>query len=140
MPRFQSSPEPLADRNCFDPAVFGCALSHSGRDAAWIRLRGELDLTGAPELEQCLDRALGSARLVVVDLRQLTFMDSSAIHLIVNAHNRALRTGRRLVLVRGPAQTTHLLDLTGLTHRLELVDLDAIASRGLDAPAVADAA
>jgi anti-sigma B factor antagonist len=129
MSDLQSSPESVVDADFLDPTVFACALHHSGRDAVWVRVSGELDLAGAPELERGLDNGLTGARLAVVDLRQLTFMDAAGIHVIVEAHDRAVRTGRRLVLIRGHAQVTRLLDLTGLTNRLDAVDLTPLVAR-----------
>jgi anti-anti-sigma factor len=134
MPDFQSSPEQVADHDASNAAVLQYALSRCGRSAVWVRLGGELDLDGAAGLERCLARALGSARLVVVDLRELTFIDSAGVHLIVEARERALRTNRRLVLVRGRAQTTRLFTLAGLNGRLEIVDLSPLGARGQAAP------
>lgn len=102
---------------------FDCALSHSGRGAAWIRLSGELDLSNAPRLTGCLDDAFASARLVVVDLRHLTFMDSCGLGVLTRAHVRAHASERRLVLIRGPRQVDRLLEITGLDERLEITDL-----------------
>jgi anti-sigma B factor antagonist len=124
MPDLQSSPKPVDEHNVPGWACLRCVLSHSDRDAAWVRLGGELDLTSGPELAQSLRQALGGSRVVVVDLRQLAFMDSAGVHVIVDAHNRARRAGRRLVIIRGPGQVTRLLDLTGFSDRLEIVDLD----------------
>lgn len=56
-----------------------------------IALTGELDMASAPELEEAIDRAIASAaRSVIVDLRQLEFMDSTGIRLLVAAHKSAL--------------------------------------------------
>jgi anti-sigma B factor antagonist len=134
MPEFQSSPEPVADQDVHCLTEFQCDLNECGRNAAWVRLGGELDLAAAARFERCLGRALDGARLVVVDLRQLTFIDSSAVHLIVDARSRALQTERRLVVVRGSSQPTRLLELTGLSDRLEIVDLDPVAVRELATP------
>ena len=46
------------------------------------------------------------AQLVVLDLRELAFMDSSGVHAIVNASIRARQVGRRLVLLRGGLTST----------------------------------
>jgi anti-anti-sigma factor len=105
---------------------FYCALQHCGRNAAWVRLSGELDRAAAPQLATHLDDALVSARLVVVDLRELSFMDSTGLGVVVAAHDRARQTQRRLVLVRGPAHVSRLLDLTGLSDRLAITDLEPV--------------
>jgi anti-sigma B factor antagonist len=122
--------------------VFKCALGHAGRDAVWIRVGGELDLAGVPQLGQTLDDALDRARLIVVDLRRLTFIDSAGIRLILNADARARGSARRLLLVRGPAQFDRLFDLVGLSDRLQAVDLEPVSSsaRPVRGPAWLDAA
>ena len=54
-------------------------------------------------LERTLSRS--QARLVVLDLRELTFIDSSGVHAIVSAGIRARKGGRRLVLVHPRTST-----------------------------------
>jgi anti-anti-sigma factor len=86
-------------------------------------VRGELDLATSPELEDQLRRIwdTGSEQLVI-DLRELEFMDSTGLSIIVKAHQRLSDEGRRLSLVRGSQQVQRLLDLTGVSERLQLVD------------------
>jgi anti-sigma B factor antagonist len=107
-----------------DPPVrFACVVRDSGLDVAWLRVVGELDIATAPELKQALRRADVRSRRVVLDLRGLTFMDSSGAHVIVDASIRASAAGNRLVLVRGPSQVDRLLALSKLIDVLEIVDL-----------------
>lgn len=88
-----------------------------------MALSGELDLVSSPELEQALNQALGSdAELLAVDLRRLEFMDSTGLHLLVQAQQRAQETGRRLALIRGGEQVQRLFDLTGIAEILTIVD------------------
>jgi anti-sigma B factor antagonist len=88
-----------------------------------IGVSGELDLASSPGLEQELDRHMSSGtELVIVDLRQLEFMDSTGLSVLVRAHQRAVEAGRRFAVVRGPQQVQRLLTLTGVADRLTLVD------------------
>lgn len=103
---------------------FRCTLRENGRDAAWIRVAGELDLATAPRLDRALQKAEARARRVVLDLRALTFMDCSGVGVIAESNNRARETGGRLLLVRGPAHVDRLFALTGAADALEIVDLD----------------
>jgi anti-sigma B factor antagonist len=92
-------------------------------NAAVIVVRGELDLASSPALEEQLEQLRGSeTKLLVLDLRELEFMDSTGLSIIVNAHQRLAEDGRELTLVRGPQQVQRLLDLTGVAERLRLVD------------------
>jgi anti-anti-sigma factor len=106
-----------------EPA-FGCTLGDGGRDAAWVRVAGELDGASAPQLAQMLGQATRRARTVVVDLRGLTGADNSGLAAIVEASSSARREGRRLVLVRAPAHVERLWAV-GLLDSVESVDLAA---------------
>ena len=90
-------------------------------DAAVIVVSGELDIASAPELEQVLDQIQPEqTKLVIVDLRELEFMDSTGLSIIVRAHQRLAEEGCELTLVQGPPQVQRLLDLTGVAERLRL--------------------
>jgi anti-sigma B factor antagonist len=108
------------------PPVCECTLRDGGLDAAWVHAVGELDLATAQQLEQTLRLAELRAQRVVLDLRELDFMDCSGMHVIVDASIRARRPGRRLVLVRGPSRVDRVLTLTGASDVLEIVDLDPV--------------
>jgi anti-anti-sigma factor len=87
-----------------------------------ISVSGELDLASGPELESELDKVSApQTTLLVVDLRELEFMDSTGLSIIVRAHQRLAETGCELGLVRGSTQVQRLLDLTGVAERVRLV-------------------
>ena len=65
------SPNPSAD----DPASFACRWRLEGREAASVRVSGELDLATAPRLERALREALNMARLVLLDLQEMSFIE-----------------------------------------------------------------
>ena len=136
MSDLQPAPEPsLAPAEC-EESIFRCVVSHSDRAATWIRLGGELDLATAPQLRQILHQELTTARLIVIDLRQLSFMDSTGIQVIMAADKEARRLGRRLAFVRGPAQVQRLFDLIGLSDRLKIIDPTATQSPPETGPAL----
>ena len=84
------------------PSGFACSWTLNGHDAALVHAAGELDVATAKYLAKVLDEAHAEARTVVLDVRDLSFMDSSGVHLIVDASARARHGGRRLVLVAVP--------------------------------------
>jgi anti-sigma B factor antagonist len=91
-------------------------------DAAVLAVRGELDLASSPRLEAELERVSGSEpSLVIVDLRELEFMDSTGLSVLVKAHQRAEDAGSRFGLVNGPPQVQRLLNLTGIGDRMTVV-------------------
>lgn len=106
------------------PPGFVCSWTKNGLDAARVHVTGEMDIATAPRLERTLGEAQAQARLVVLDLRELAFMDCSGVHVIVTANIRARQAGRRLILVRGPTQVDRVLSLTGTSGELEIGDLD----------------
>ncbi len=90
--------------------------------ATVIMISGELDLATAPALEEELDRAAQSDRHLILDLRELDFMDSTGLSVLVRAHQAAEESGRPLSLVKGPPQVQRLLSLTGVAERLNVVE------------------
>jgi len=82
-----------------------------------IAVRGELDLSTAPELEGPLEQALESGEgSVLIDLAQCEFIDSTGIALIVRAWQRldSGNNGRSLVLCSQNDQVRRVLEITGL--------------------------
>jgi anti-sigma B factor antagonist len=104
---------------------FECTLRDGGLDAAWVRVTGELDIATAPQLAEMLGRAEERCQRVVLDLRELTLMDSAGVHVILDATLRATAAGRRLVVVRGPWNVDRVLDLAEASDTLAIVDLDS---------------
>lgn len=91
--------------------------------ATTLALSGELDLLSCPVLERAINEvAVSEAELIVVDLRGLEFMDSTGLHLILQAQQRAHDAGRRFALVRGGDQVQRLFELSGVTDGLTIVD------------------
>jgi anti-anti-sigma factor len=88
-------------------------------DTLTIGLRGELDLANADALKAELDEALGDGACgIVVDMAELTFIDSTGIALLVNALGHDGADGRlRFVPSQAPA-VSRVLKLTGIDERL----------------------
>ncbi len=106
----------------FDVAAVRGSVAHEGESVV-LRLVGELDAAAFDELDRRireLDAEQPSA--FVLDLRGLSFMDSSGIRLLVQERQRCGARGGRLIVVRGPAFLDRLLELVGLDDVLELVD------------------
>ncbi len=86
-----------------------------------IELIGELDLDGAPQLEESLREAeAGDATSIVVDLGRLEFIDSTGLRLLVMAAERA--PDGRFSLLRGPKQVHRVFEITDLVDRLPFAD------------------
>jgi len=111
---------------------FACSWSMGGLDAGWVQLTGELDMATAPQLERTLRQPELQTHLVVLDLRELEFMDRAGVHAIVNASRRARKAGHRLVLVHGSPEVNRLFALAGISGKVEIGDLDAKEGRRAD--------
>lgn len=111
---------------------FVCTWREAGRRAAWVHVAGNLGSTGGPLLERTLRRAEHEARVVVLDLRELTFIDSSGVQIIVFADIRARRAARRLLVARGPAQVDRVFALTGAAEILHIGDLGPVTLPQVD--------
>jgi len=87
-----------------------------------LALSGELDLSTIERLEQTVaSRVDGKAELVVMDLRELAFFDSTGLRLMLRLHARLEETGGRLVLIRGSRRVHRVFELTGAVDELEIV-------------------
>jgi anti-anti-sigma factor len=96
-------------------------------EAVRIVLRGEFDIAGAERLEAALARAeAGAPRVLVLDLSELEFMDSTGLRIVLAADARARDDGRELRIVRGAEAVRRLFHLTGLDGRLNVVDADPV--------------
>jgi anti-anti-sigma factor len=98
-------------------------VGSSRSDGEWARrvvATGELDIEAVPELDRALRHA--DTPLVVLDLRDLEFIDSSGADFLLAADRRIRRAGRRFVVVRGGVEVDWFFALIGLDRELELVD------------------
>jgi anti-sigma B factor antagonist len=76
-----------------------------------------------PELDSELARARGDGgRLVVLDLRGLTFMDSTGISLVARWNLEASRDGFDFALIQGDERVRRLFELTSLTEYFTFMD------------------
>ena len=84
---------------------------------------GEIDLWSAPEVKAALTGHGARESAVVLDLRGVTFMDSSGLGLIVESNQRARKHGFRFAVAVGGASDVHrILEMSGLTKVLTFVD------------------
>ena len=101
---------------------FDLRVVRSGR-SVHIAPCGELDIATTPELEQALaDATAESAQEIVLDLRELTFMDSTGLRALAQANSRADVRGVALSIIGGPRQIERVLEISGLGGLLPLVD------------------
>jgi anti-sigma B factor antagonist len=96
-----------------------------GTECVRVRPVGELDLATVPRLEAELARLRDAGvRSLMLDLRGLTFMDSTGLSLTLRWSLEASRDGFDFSLVRGEGAIRRLFELTGMDHRLPFRDPD----------------
>jgi anti-sigma B factor antagonist/stage II sporulation protein AA (anti-sigma F factor antagonist) len=101
------------------------SISSAERDGRLVvTLRGELDLATAGDVEEAVLGPVRDGRHVVLDLRELEFMDSSGVRVIVAAHGAAQDGDGRLTIVRAApgGAVQRVLEISGLEDVLELVE------------------
>jgi anti-anti-sigma factor len=88
-----------------------------------LRLTGELDMAGVDQFERLLTADLPpGVTTFVLDMRGLTFIDSSGVRALIMADERVRADGSRFMVIRGPERVNEVLEVTGVARRVELVD------------------
>jgi stage II sporulation protein AA (anti-sigma F factor antagonist) len=87
-----------------------------------VSATGEIDLSTVPALETALIEAQSATSTLILDLHQVTFLDSSGISALVAAHNRANAAGTRLRIISAARAVRRPLELVGLDTMLKLFD------------------
>jgi anti-sigma B factor antagonist len=97
-------------------------LEHDPIDAGHlIAISGELDLAATPELSTVMLMAARSpGTLVVLDLAEVEFIDSSALGTLLKVGGEVESAGKRLRVVCAGGPVRRLLEMTNLTNRFQL--------------------
>ena len=99
-----------------DRPQFRAELSQHADDVAVVTVEGEVDLYTAPEFKEVLLGAVDEgARHVIVDLSAVTFVDSTALGVLVVAGRRCTDAGGELRLVGLRPHVRKVFDITGLS-------------------------
>jgi anti-sigma B factor antagonist len=80
-----------------------------------ISVQGELDLNAAPDLKETVDASIeAGATTLVVDLNEVTFIDSTAIGVLMAARERLRRSGGSLDVLCAEPHVLRVLEIVGL--------------------------
>lgn len=97
------------------------------RERVVVSPEGDVDLATVDRIAGQLDELAGSGfRAVVLDLRGVTFMDSTGVSLLVR---QSARTDLDVQIVDGEEPVSRLIDLTGVREVLRFVPADQTPSR-----------
>ena len=108
--------------------VFSLSVSERrngiARVAQVVHLHGELDIASVARLRATMDNLLvdGPTQVIVVDLTDLTFIDSSGLGALVGAHRKARVLKCTLRVVCGEGMARRVIEMTGLQHVLATAD------------------
>src|SRR4051794_26125865 len=102
----------------FPGDVFGADLSYRSGQTN-VHLKGELDLAAHDAFLEALDEAESAhAPLVIVDMRELRFIDSCGIRALLVAVDHAKRNNHRVVFTPGTPVVERTLELAGVSPLL----------------------
>ena len=121
--RFATEEKNMIKHRAARPDGFSIEIEPS-RGQVRVRVRGELDVAGAPQLEAVVEQACRADRLVILDLSGLQFIDASALGLLMRAAETTSRTGAELALLPSPA-VWRLLSLCALHDRFRFLPQSA---------------
>jgi anti-sigma B factor antagonist len=95
-----------------------------------ITISGDLDIVTSPQLDECLTAAEADHRRIILDFGEVSFLDTSALAVIVGHWKKAEATGGTLALASARYRYTKTLWITGLADRLPRYDTveEAIAA------------
>jgi anti-sigma B factor antagonist len=104
-------------------ARFQLAVEEQGC-TVFLRPLGEFDLAAVARVEDALGRVFEgpATSRVVIDLRRLTFLDSSGVRTILRANERARAGAHELVVVRPRGTAGRVFTLTRVGEELRMVD------------------
>jgi anti-sigma B factor antagonist len=87
-------------------------------NVAVVSPTGDLDLSSAHVLRERLIEACKDSRLVLVDLVGVTFLDSTALGVLVGASRRCAKAGQEFQVINAWGTCLKVLQLTGLSFLL----------------------
>jgi anti-sigma B factor antagonist len=95
---------------------FSLEIVSNNDDRSVVALRGELDVANSEQVQAELVAAEGS--VVVVDLSELSFIDSSGLTALVHAHDEITGHGRGFELRGASGSVQRVFEITGLSKLL----------------------
>lgn len=104
------------------PAEFSLSEEALDGDRHLVAVRGEIDLFTAPELKQRLTDSIESGKTrIVVDLSDTTFLDSTALGVLIGAVKRLRTRDGALVIVNTDQNIAKTFEITGLDQIFTIV-------------------
>jgi anti-anti-sigma factor len=83
-------------------------------DASIVSARGDIDLSTLSKATAALDAGREGAKTLFLDLREVGFMDTSGLRLVIEEQQRAASAGYRFAVVPGSRKVQRLFEIAGL--------------------------
>ena len=88
-----------------------------------IAVSGEIDVATAPELRECLHRVIADGNATVaLDLLEVSFLDSTALGVLVGGLKRCRELGGDMRVVVADPRIIKIFEITGLTNVFTISD------------------
>ncbi|HEY2770770.1 MAG TPA: STAS domain-containing protein [Solirubrobacteraceae bacterium] len=116
---------PTESQRDSSPAVFGWMPFHGTHDVEHVAVGGHLCLATAGEFQQVFAAIRPGARVILLDLSAVFFLDSTGVHVIETAAAELRAQGRQLLVLPGGETIQRVFEITGARERLEFVDTNA---------------
>jgi len=97
---------------------FSCEVTQTGTETV-VYVRGEIDMATAAQLRDAIEPHMGPEQVIVLDLSEVEFMDSSCLTVLLEAQTTLTKDGGSLLLRNPSSPAHHTLTAAGLTELLE---------------------
>jgi anti-sigma B factor antagonist len=115
------------------PPDFSLTEQNIDSDRHVVAVRGEIDLFTAPELKSTVVSAIEAGRTrIVVDLSETTFLDSTALGVLIGALKRLRSRDGVMTLVNTDPNIAKTFEITGLDQIFTIADTRDAAIAALD--------
>lgn len=104
---------PVEEERTYVEGTFNIA-DEIGDGHSVVSVTGELDVATAPDLRSYLDEAVDRGGLVVADLLGVTFIDSTALGILLDSLKRAESAGADLRIVVAQPRILKIFEITGV--------------------------
>jgi anti-sigma B factor antagonist len=101
---------------------------HAEGSVEIVVVHGEVDLATADAVRADLNGAFERGGNVVLDLREVSFMDTQGLVVVIEAQQSCAADGTQFAITRAPDHVHRLFDMIGLTPRLTVLDDPAAAA------------